>query len=52
MLKATTVDGIYSEDSKINKKAVKYEFLTFDEAITKNLKVMDQTSYVSVETII
>ena len=44
MLKATTVDGIYSDDPKINKKAIKYDFLTFDEAITKNLKVMDQTS--------
>ena len=44
MLKATTVDCIYSDDPKINKKAIKYDFLTFDEAITKNLKVMDQTS--------
>ena len=44
MLKATTVDGIYSDDPKINKKAIKYDLLTFDEAITKNLKVMDQTS--------
>ena len=44
MLKATTVDGIYSDDPKINKKAIKYDFLTVDEAITKNLKVMDQTS--------
>ena len=44
MLKATNVDGVYSDDPKVNKEAVKYEHLSFDEAITKNLKVMDQTS--------
>ena len=44
MLKATNVDGVYSDDPKVNKEAIKYEHLSFDEAITKNLKVMDQTS--------
>ena len=44
MLKATNVDGVYSDDPKVNKQAIKYEHLSFDEAIKKNLKVMDQTS--------
>jgi uridylate kinase len=35
---------VYSDDPNINKEAVKYDHLSFDEAITKNLKVMDQTS--------
>ena len=44
MLKATNVDGIYSDDPKKNKNAQKFDYITFDEAIQKNLKVMDQTS--------
>jgi uridylate kinase len=35
------VDGVYSDDPKKNKKALHYNFLTFKEAISKKLKVMD-----------
>lgn len=44
VLKATKVDGIYTDDPKKNPNAVHYETVTFDEAITKNLKVMDATA--------
>jgi uridylate kinase len=35
------VDGVYSDDPKKNKKAIRYDRLTFKEAIAKELKVMD-----------
>jgi uridylate kinase len=44
MIKATKVDGIYSEDPKKNPNAKRYEVISFDEAIQKNLKVMDATA--------
>ena len=44
MLKATKVDGVYSDDPKINPEASFYRNLTFNEAISKNLKVMDTTA--------
>ena len=44
VLKATKVDGIYSSDPKINSNATRYQHLTFDEAIAKNLQVMDATA--------
>ncbi|MDA8093767.1 MAG: UMP kinase [Betaproteobacteria bacterium] len=44
VLKATKVDGVYTDDPKTHPDAVRYERLTFDEAITKNLKVMDATA--------
>ena len=44
VLKATKVDGIYTDDPKKNKDAKRYETVTFDEAISKNLKVMDATA--------
>ena len=44
MLKATRVDGVYDSDPEINKDAKLFDELTFDEAITKNLKVMDATA--------
>ena len=44
MLKATRVDGVYDSDPEINKDARLFDELTFDEAITKNLKVMDATA--------
>lgn len=44
VLKATKVDGIYSADPKTNPNATRYETITFDEAISKNLKVMDATA--------
>lgn len=45
MLKATKVDGVYTEDPNINSKALRYQSLTFDEAIARNLKVMDATAF-------
>ena len=44
VLKATKVDGVYSDDPKTNADAQRYKRLTFDEAIIKNLKVMDATA--------
>jgi uridylate kinase len=44
VLKATKVDGIYTDDPNKNPDAVRYETVTFDEAINKNLKVMDATA--------
>ncbi len=46
MLKATKVDGIYTADPKKDKTAKKYDELTYDEALTKRLGVMDQTAMV------
>ena len=44
MLKATRVDGVYDSDPEINENAKFYDTLTFDDAILKNLKVMDATA--------
>jgi uridylate kinase len=44
VLKATKVDGVYTDDPKTNPDATRYQRLTFDEAIIKNLKVMDATA--------
>ena len=44
MLKATRVDGVYDSDPEIIRDAKLFDELTFDEAITKNLKVMDATA--------
>ena len=45
LLKGTRVDGVYTADPEKDPTATKYESLTFDEAIEKRLKVMDQTAY-------
>lgn len=45
LLKATQVDGVYSADPKKDKKAVKYDALTFKEAIDKHLKIMDAEAF-------
>jgi uridylate kinase len=45
LLKATQVDGVYSDDPKKNPKAKKYKTLTFIEAINKGLKIMDTTAF-------
>ena len=45
MLKATKVDGVYTDDPKKNPDAVRYQSLTFDEAIARNLKAMDATAF-------
>src|SRR5450631_1247356 len=44
VLKATKVDGVYSADPKKDATATRYSELTFDEAMVKNLKVMDATA--------
>jgi uridylate kinase len=44
VLKATKVDGVYTEDPKTHADAMRYKSITFDEAIIKNLKVMDATA--------
>lgn len=45
ILKGTRVDGIYDSDPEKNPDAVKYHRITFTEAISKNLKVMDMTAF-------
>ncbi|MDI1361690.1 UMP kinase [Methylotenera sp.] len=44
VIKATKVDGVYTDDPKTNPEAMRYKTITFDEAINKNLKVMDATA--------
>jgi uridylate kinase len=44
VLKATKVDGVYTADPKKDPSARRYADLTFDEAIVRNLKVMDATA--------
>lgn len=41
LLKATQVDGVYDSDPKNNANAKKYEEITYDDVISKQLKVMD-----------
>jgi len=45
VLKATDVDGVYSADPKKDKNAKRYDRLTHQEAIERNLKVMDTTAF-------
>lgn len=45
ILKATKVDGVYDADPEKVKGAKRYDKLSFDEAIQKNLQVMDQTAF-------
>jgi uridylate kinase len=44
VLKATKVDGVYTADPKTDPDARLYQRVTFDEAITKHLRVMDATA--------
>jgi uridylate kinase len=44
LLKGTKVDGVYTADPKRDPRASRYAELTFDEAIVRNLKVMDATA--------
>lgn len=44
-LKATKVDGIYDKDPKIHADAKKYDTITHEEALRKNLKIMDATAF-------
>ena len=45
VLKATQVDGVYSADPKKHPDAVRYDRITHDEAIAKDLKVMDTAAF-------
>jgi uridylate kinase len=44
VIKATKVDGVYTADPKLDPAAIRYQKLSFDEAISRNLKVMDATA--------
>ena len=44
VLKATKVDGVYTADPKRDPSAKRYTKISFDEAIARNLKVMDATA--------
>jgi uridylate kinase len=44
VLKATKVDGIYTDDPMTHADAMRFKRITFDEAIVKQLKVMDATA--------
>ena len=45
VLKATQVDGVYSADPKKDPGAIRYDRLTHDEAIARDLKVMDTAAF-------
>lgn len=45
ILKGTRVDGIYTADPEKDPTAKKYEVITFQECISKNLRVMDMTAF-------
>jgi uridylate kinase len=45
VLKATKVDGVYTADPKKDPHATRYESISFDEAISKHLQVMDATAF-------
>lgn len=44
ILKATKVDGVYSDDPMKNKEAKRFKELTYIEVVNKDLKVMDRTA--------
>lgn len=44
MLKGTQVDGVYDSDPKKNKNAVRYDTLSYQEVLQRDLKVMDATA--------
>ena len=45
VLKGTKVDGVYSDDPKTNPNAVRYDTVSYDEVISKNLRVMDTAAF-------
>jgi uridylate kinase len=45
LLKATNVDGVYTADPKLDKTAKRYDRLSFDEALARDLKVMDAAAF-------
>ena len=46
LVKATRVNGVFSEDPIVNQKAEHFEKISYDDFISKGLKVMDTTSIV------
>ena len=44
LMKGTNTDGVYDADPKTNPDATKYDEVTFDEVLDKNLRVMDMTA--------
>jgi uridylate kinase len=45
ILKGTRVDGVYDSDPEKNPNAVKFDKISFQDCIAKNLKVMDMTAF-------
>lgn len=45
ILKASTVDGVYDDDPKLNKSAKRFSSITYREALLKGLGIMDQTAF-------
>ena len=45
VLKATKVDGVYTADPKKDAQATRYSKITFDEAMSRNLGIMDATAF-------
>jgi len=45
VLKATKVDGVYSADPKKDPQAVRYSTISFDDALARNLQIMDATAF-------
>ncbi len=45
MLKATRVDGIYDKDPEKYRDAIRFDKITYEEALEKNLRVMDLTAF-------
>jgi uridylate kinase len=46
LIKATKVDGVYSDDPLVNKSATRYQRLSYDEVLERKLEVMDATAVV------
>ena len=45
ILKGTRVDGIYDSDPEKNKNAIKFDSISFQNVLDKNLKIMDSTAF-------
>jgi uridylate kinase len=45
MIKCTNVDGIYDSDPRTNPNAIKYDHITYQQALNQQLKVMDMSAF-------
>ena len=45
VMKATSVDGVYTADPKTDPTATRFDEISYEECISRNLKVMDQTAF-------